>query len=251
MNEEKIQKPEVEKTDDINGVVGRKIFKDSILKELGGSQNRGPLKDRMPLITKEFKAAYDLLLDYPLSVTVFGSARTPEGDVYYEKARRVGDRLAKAGYAVVTGGGPGIMEAANRGAFEAGGHSIGFGIDLPREQAFNKYLTKSLDFNYFFSRKVALAFSAEAYLYFPGGFGTMDEFFEILTLVQTHKIQNIPIVLIGEDYWKALDGFIQETLCEKYGTVEKEALSLYSITDDEDEILNRVVKAPIRLEQIV
>ena len=161
--------------------------------------------DRLAVISKEFSESFEFLKQYPKSVTIFGSTRTSEDDPYYEKARHLASRIVtELRYAVATGGGPGIMEAANRGAYEAGGNSIGLLIELPAGQLENKYMTDKMTFHHFFSRKVALAFSAEAYIFFPGGFGTLDEFSEILTLVQTLKIAQVPILLVGEEYWKPL-----------------------------------------------
>ena len=146
---------------------------------------------------------------------------------------------------VVTGGGPGIMEAANKGAFEAKGKSLGLTIKLPQEQTTNPYITNEVSFNYFFSRKVCLSFSAEAYLFFPGGFGTLDELFEILTLVQTRKIEKVPIILVGNDYWTALDAFIKEHLLSKE-MIDSEDITLYSISENEDEIIEIIRNAPVR-----
>ncbi|MDZ7726393.1 MAG: TIGR00730 family Rossman fold protein [Candidatus Campbellbacteria bacterium] len=203
---------------------------------------------RVSLIGNEFAKGFDVIRDYPKSVTFFGSSRLSESHPYYKKAQEVAHRLSDDGFTVVTGGGPGIMEAANRGAFEAGGDSLGFSIELPFEQVINKYVTKSLSFNYFFSRKVMLAFSAEAYIYFPGGFGTLDEFFEIVTLVQTQKIPRVPIILVGDEFWGALDDFIHNMLVNKYQTIGPEDEELYTMTEDIDEISKIVKNAPKRKE---
>jgi len=205
-------------------------------------------KDRVSRISREFAAGFEFINHYPKSVTFFGSTRLKKGDPYHEKAIHLAEEISKLGYTVVTGGGPGIMEAANHGAYNIGGPSLGFNIQLPYEQVLNPYVTKSQSFYYFFSRKVALSFSAESYVYFPGGYGTMDEFFEILTLVQTNKIPKVPIVLVGSDFWKPLDEFIREHLFEKYKTIDKKDFSLYKITDDEREILKIIGKAPMRDE---
>jgi len=205
-------------------------------------------KKRVSRITNEFARGFSFLRDYPKSVTFFGPARLKETNIHYKKAQSIAERLSKLGYAIVTGGGPGIMEAANRGAHDAGGPSLGLNIKLPSEQVTNPYVTKSTEFHYFFSRKVALSFAAEAYLYFPGGFGTLDEFFEILTLVQTHRIAPIPIILVGTDYWNPLDAFIKKNLAEKHKSISKRDMKLYTITDDEDTIIKMVEKAPLRDE---
>jgi uncharacterized protein (TIGR00730 family) len=154
--------------------------------------------------------------------------------------------LAKLGYAVVTGGGPGIMEAANRGAKDAGGRSVGLNIKLPREQIINKFVTDSMNFFYFFARKTAMSFAAEAYVFFPGGFGTLDEFFEIITLIQTHKIGRAPVILVGSDFWGPLDQYIRKQMLEVHGAIAKADLNLYKISDDHDEIINLIKSAPIR-----
>ncbi len=197
-------------------------------------------EERISIINKEFKRGFDFLANHPSSVTIFGSAVLTEEDHYYQKARELGSRIVKeTGFSVITGGGPGIMEAANRGAHEAGGESIGFCIDLPREQRTNGYVTESLKFHYFFSRKVCLSFSAEAFVYFPGGFGTLDEFFEVITLVQTNKLHQIPILLFGEEYWRPLDTFLKDSL-ENRGTIKDGDRKLYTITDDLDTIVDTI-----------
>lgn len=205
-------------------------------------------KLRISRISREFSRGFKFIKHFPKSVSFFGSARFKEDNEHYKKARSIAEKLSHLGYAIVTGGGPGIMQAGNHGAYDAGGDSIGLNIRLPMEQVTNPYVKDSVDFYYFFSRKVALSFSAEAYLYFPGGFGTLDEFFEILTLVQTHKIPKVPIILVGSDFWKPLDNFIKKYLLEKHNTISPEDLDLYKITDDEEEILEIVRKAPMRKE---
>ncbi len=203
-------------------------------------------KKRVELIAREFRDGFEFLKSYPRSVTFFGSARLKEGDEYYEKSRRVAHRIAEElRYAVITGGGPGIMGAANQGAYEGGGNSLGLTIVLPHEQKTNEYITNKISFHYFFSRKVCLSFSAEAYLFFPGGFGTLDEFFEILTLIQTNKIPKAPIILVSEDYWRPLENFFkQQILSQNY--IDADDLDLYTITDDETQIIDIIRKAPIR-----
>lgn len=202
---------------------------------------------RVALISKEFADGFEFIKNYPRSVTFFGSARTKESDEYYEKARTLARRIVEElHYSIVTGGGPGIMEAANRGAYEAGGNSIGLNIELPHEQISNKYLTHQIGFHYFFSRKVCLSFSAEAYIFFPGGFGTLDEFLEILTLVQTNKIPRVPIILFGESYWKPLENFFREILISN-SMIEEKDLELYLITDDEQKVLEAIKNAPVRI----
>jgi len=203
---------------------------------------------RTSRITKEFIDSFDFIGSYPKSVTFFGSARFKPGTKYYEFARQVANRLCGEGFTVVTGGGPGIMEGANRGAKEACGKSVGLNIELPNEQTVNQYVTDGLSYHYFFSRKVALAFSAEAYIYFPGGFGTLDEFFEIATLIQTNKIERVPMIMVGSDYWADLQAFIQKTLYKEFGTINETDMQLYTITDDIESIVDIVKNAPLRDE---
>lgn len=216
---------------------------------LRASQIEKEARRRTDKINKEFLDAFTFIKDNEKSVTFFGSARFKSTNSHYKEARELAGRIAKdLGYAVVTGGGPGIMEGANRGAKEAGGTSIGLAISLPREQNKNKYLTDSMDFYYFFSRKVALSFSAEAYVYFPGGFGTLDEFFEILTLVQTQKIPRVPIILFGKDFWDPLNTFIRKHLYNSHKSIDLKDMELYTITDDIEEALRIIKRAPIRPE---
>ncbi len=206
----------------------------------------GAKNARASRIAAEFDNGLKFIKKYPKSVTVYGSARFKPGNPHYKDARELGARLAKLGYAVVTGGGPGIMEAANRGAKEVGGDSIGLNIELPSEQILNPHTTDSLSFYYFFSRKTTMSFSSEAYIFYPGGFGTLDEFFEIITLIQTKKIRVAPIILVGEDFWGPLDLYMKKQLLEVHGTIAKKDLSLYTITDDHAVIERIVTSAPVR-----
>lgn len=176
-------------------------------------------------------------------VDVFGSARTKEGNPDYEKARELGQKLAKAGQVVVTGGGPGIMEAANRGAFEAGGESIGLNIKLPFEQELNPYTTKSYTFNYFFARKTMFLDACKAYVYFPGGFGTLDEFSEAITLIQTKKLNKRPIVFYDSEFWTPFFEFVHDKMLNQ-GLISPEDEQLYTITDNLDEIVQICVNTP-------
>lgn len=195
---------------------------------------------RLGIIEDEFTRGFDMINTYQSTVTVFGSARLTEESEYYQKARELGNRLALNGFAVITGGGRGIMEAANRGAFEAGGDSIGVNIALPHEQQLNSYLTDSMEFQHFYARKVMLVFSAAALVSFPGGFGTLDEMFEVLTLVQTHKTPKIPIILVGTSFWKPLDTFIKSQLRDSLATITPGDEDLYHITDDLDDVVARI-----------
>jgi uncharacterized protein (TIGR00730 family) len=203
-------------------------------------------RHRINHISDEFGKGFDLIEKYPKSVTFFGSARVKEGNEHYDRARSLAKRIGEElGYAVISGGGPGIMEASNRGAQEGGAPSLGLTIDLPGTQTTNKYVDEEVDFYYFFSRKVCMSFSAEAYIFFPGGFGTMDEFFEILTLIQTHKIRRVPIFLVGGHYWKHFDSFIYEELLERK-MIDARDMDLYLVTDDEEYIINLIKNVEVR-----
>ena len=208
----------------------------------------GQIEKRAERIKQEFLDGFHAVKKYPKSVTFFGSARFNEDNPYYHKAKVIAKKLCKEGFAVITGGGPGIMEAGNRGTKEGCGFGVGFNIELPREQSLNPYITDKTEFHYFFSRKVTLSFSAEAFLVFPGGFGTLDEFFEVLTLVQTKKIPRLPIILVGRAFWEPLHDFIVETLLNKFKTISPEDINLYRIEDDVDEIVDIVKRAPMRYE---
>ncbi len=186
-------------------------------------------------IMSEFVDGFDTLRKYSTAATFFGSARLRPGDPMYKNAEKLAALLAKDGYAIITGGGPGIMEAANVGAFKVGGKSVGLNIQLPMEQRLNPYVTESKLFHFFFSRKVMLSFASEVYVYFPGGFGTLDELFEIVTLVQTKKISRIPIVLFGKDFWTPLLTYIKEVLVKQYGTLDAEDLEMLTLVDSVEE----------------
>ncbi len=191
---------------------------------------------RLFRIMGEFAVGFDRMsrLKFP-AVTVFGSARTQVTHRYYDLARRLGRALAEAGFAVATGGGPGIMEAANRGALEANGVSVGLNILLEHEQKPNPYQTLSLDFEYFYARKVMLAKYSVGFVIFPGGFGTLDELAEVLTLVQTQKLHPFPIYLVGSDYWSGLVRWFEENLARE-GAIATDDLKLYKVIDDVTEI---------------
>jgi uncharacterized protein (TIGR00730 family) len=203
-------------------------------------------RERISIISKEFTQGFAFLERFPRSVTFFGSARFDENDPYYKQARELAGRIVRElDYAIITGGGPGIMEAANRGAYENNGKSVGLTIQLPHEQVINNYINYHLDFYYFFSRKVCLSFAAEAYIFFPGGFGTLDEIFEILTLVQTKKIERVPIILVGKDFWRDVDLIIRDTLLTEE-TIDPTDPHLYTITDDLDEVISIIKKTPVK-----
>jgi len=212
----------------------------------GAPDNLGPMQDvekqyvidalaedswRLFRIMGEFVQGFEELAGVNKAVTVFGSARVHEGSPYYESARRLAYELAKAGYTVLTGGGPGIMEAANRGALEAGGQSVGLNIDLPHEQAPNPYQTTTVSFKYFFVRKVMLVKYSTAFIAYPGGFGTLDEVLEALTLIQTKKIKPFPVFFVGVEYWRGLVQWFQSTLL-RAGTISENDLHLFKVVDD-------------------
>jgi uncharacterized protein (TIGR00730 family) len=197
-------------------------------------------EDHLGVVTDEFEKAFDILGKYPNTVTVFGSARLPQDHPSSKQAFAASWALAKHGFAVVTGGGGGIMQAANHGAKKAGGTSIGFNIHLPTEQVLNKHTTDHYQFEHFFSRKVAMTLDASGYIFCAGGFGTFDEMFEIITLTQTGMIPRVPIILLGEDFWKPLDEFIKKTLIDEYQTVEPIDRELYTITDDMSIVIDKI-----------
>jgi len=192
-------------------------------------------------IMSEFVDGFSFLANIQKSVTFFGSARLAEDSPYYIQARTLAGKLAERGYTVVTGGGPGIMQGANQGAYEAGGESVGLNIQLPNEQRINPYVKRSMSFNYFFSRKVMLNFSAEAFIFFPGGYGTLDEFFDLVTAVQTGKHErNVPILMIGRAYWEPLTTWMHDVLLGQLHTLSESDLNIYTLLDDTDEAVKLV-----------
>lgn len=193
-------------------------------------------------IMAEFVSGFELLRKYHLAATIFGSARALPDDPWYKESQKLGFLLAKEGFAIITGGGGGIMGAANKGAYEAGGDSVGLNIKLPHEQRMNSYVTDSETFHFFFPRKVMLSFASEVYIYFPGGFGTLDEFFEIVTLVQTGKIMRVPVLLIGRSYWEPLVTWMRHTLVETHHAASPHDLELFSIVDSAEEAYHLIKK---------
>jgi uncharacterized protein (TIGR00730 family) len=196
---------------------------------------------RVLRITSEFISGFDELATITQGVSIFGSARTHEGDEMYAAAREVGRLLAEANFEIITGGGPGIMEAANRGAVDAGKISVGCNIELPFEQMPNPYLTKSLSFKYFFVRKTMFIKYSNAYIIFPGGFGTMDELFEALTLIQTRKIRNFPVVLFGSTYWRGLLAWLTSMMLHEK-MISPEDLGLIHLTDSPDDAVKFIIR---------
>jgi len=217
-----------------------------LVKQYGRVPTLSDLTWRILRITSEFVEGFQFLSGLSKEVTILGSARTPADNKWYQEADHLGRLLAKAGYTVVTGGGPGIMEAANKGAHEAGGESVGINIQLPREQRINPFVNHSRGFHYFFTRKVMLAASAQTYIYFPGGFGTMDELFEILTLIQTNKSEPIPVILVGKKFWEGLFAWVRSAMLEEHETISAEDLDLLTIVDTAEEAMEIVQKSKER-----
>jgi len=199
---------------------------------------------RMFHIIAEFVEGFDTLAKYHPAVSIFGSTRARPGDEVYQKAERIGQLLAENGFSVITGGGPGAMEAANKGAAQAGGKSIGLNIELPLEQKPNPYANITLKYRYFFVRKVMFVKYAVAYIILPGGFGTMDELFESVTLIQTHKIKPFPVILVGSNYWKGLLDWIKEVVL-KEGRIAQEDLGICQLIDEPEEIVRTIKKTVI------
>jgi uncharacterized protein (TIGR00730 family) len=202
-------------------------------------------------VLAEFVDGWNFLPEVKQSVTIFGSARFKEDNHWYQDARKLGKLLTDNGYSVVTGGGPGIMEAGNRGASEGGktGDSIGLNIKLPFEERANPYVEKGVSFHYFFVRKVMLAYSAQAYVYYPGGWGTLDELSEIVTLVQTKKITAaIPMVLVGREFWTPFLAWMKDTVCDKFGGISPEDMGLVHLVDTAEEAFDIIHASPIRTQ---
>jgi uncharacterized protein (TIGR00730 family) len=203
------------------------------------------IEEHLTHIRAEFQDGFEFLKKYPKSVSIFGSSRTPADQHNYKKAEELGKRIVEdLNYAVITGGGPGIMEAANKGAYEARGTSLGLNISLPKEWTTNAYVTHSIKFSYFFARKTMLAFAAEAYVFFPGGFGTFDELSGILTLIQTQKIPHVPIILYDSKFWNGYAKFVKDYLCDSYKTISPKDMNLFEITDSIDRVIEVIKKAP-------
>lgn len=197
---------------------------------------------RVLRIQAEFVEGFGLLAELGTAVSVFGSARTAADSPEYELAEQIGFGLAQAGYAVITGGGPGVMEAANKGAMRAGGVSVGLGIELPMEQGINEYVEIGIEFRYFFVRKTVFVKYSQAFVFLPGGFGTLDELFEAVTLVQTGKITRFPIVLVGSEYWKGLHAWITDTVLPG-GKVSPADPNLIRICDDPADVVRIIAEA--------
>lgn len=204
------------------------------------------IKAHLERINHEFAEGFEFLTKYPRSVTIFGSSMLSADSEPYKQAEALSQAIVKdLKYAVITGGGPGIMEGANKGANEAGGQAVGLNITLPHESHGNGYLTDHMKFAYFFSRKTMLAFAAEAYVFFPGGFGTFDELFGILTLIQTGKLPHVPIILFGSDFWNPIVANLKTVMQDKYKTIDPGDLDLFEVTDSIDRTVEIIREAPI------
>lgn len=197
-------------------------------------------------IMSEFVDGYNFLSELSADVTIFGSARTKKSSKYYKLAEKLTYMMAKEGFSVITGGGPGTMEAANKGAFRGGGESIGLNIQLPFEQRINRYVRHGMGFHFFFTRKVMLTSPSQAFIGFPGGFGTIDEVMEVLTLMQTHKMQPVPVILVGKEFWGKLREFFVEQMLGEHKAINPDDLGLFTIVDSAEEamvILRKTVKS--------
>jgi len=210
---------------------------------------RETIQWRIFRIMAEFVDGFQFLADLGKSVSIFGSARSTTGDPDYKEARKLGYLLGKAGYTVTTGGGPGIMEAANRGAYEAGAPSAGLNIQLPMEQRINDYVKKPIGFHYFFTRKTMLSFAAQAYVFFPGGYGTLDEFSEIVTLIQTKKIPPITVICVGKHFWDSFVKWMKDVMYEQEKAIDKEDLDLFQVVDSAEEAFEIIKKSKPRESQ--
>lgn len=198
-------------------------------------------------IMAEFIEGFQFLKDLKKEVTFFGSARLKESDRWYKESRKLGKMLAKAGFTVTTGGGPGIMEAANRGAIDGKGESIGLNIQLPREQRMNPYVKRGIGFHYFFTRKVMLSASAQAYLFFPGGFGTIDEMTELTEMIQTKKMQRVPVILVGKEFWSGYLAWVKSAMLNaKPPMIKPEDLEIFHVVDSAEEAFAIVKKTKER-----
>ena len=197
-------------------------------------------------IMAELVEGFQLLTRTSREVSIFGSSRLAPSSHWYREAEKLGLLLGKEGFTVVTGGGPGVMEAANKGAYQVGAQSVGLNIELPREQHLNPYVTVTHGFHYFFTRKVMLAAAAQAYVFFPGGFGTLDELFEILTLIQTGKSSRMPVVLVGKDHWEPLIAWLEASVYGTQDAIDAADLKIFTVVDSAQEAYNIVVKSPER-----
>lgn len=190
----------------------------------------------------EFAKGFYFLRKYKKAVSIFGSARAEENSKIYQEACQLAEFLAKDGFTIITGGGPGVMEGANKGAVQAGGRSVGLNIKLREKQSPNQYIGESEEFSYFFVRKAMLSFASQVYIFFPGGFGTLDEFFEMIMLIQTQKIPRVPVILVYRHYWEPLLRWIKECLYEEHNLVDKQDLEIYHLVDSAEEAYELIQK---------
>lgn len=217
----------------------RGLTTDEVRKICRGHAGKDRVDQLLCVMEEELEHGFEFLEKHPKMITFLGSARTEKGDPYYEHARSLGYRIVdELGVPVATGGGPGIMEAGNKGAFEAGGESLGMTIELPFEQSTNPFVNEEMDFHFFFTRKVIMFYASYGFVFFPGGFGTLNEFFETVTLMQTHKMQPVPLILFGSEFWNPLQKAIVESDLLKHEYIDPgDANLLYVITDSEDEVI--------------
>ena len=214
--------------------------------------HQNAVETRICIAQEELRQGIETVINYPKSVSMYGSARFAPGSEYYEKARHIAYRaVSELGYAIISGGGPGIMEGANRGAAEAKGISIGMTIKLPHEQNTNPYVSIPLPFYYFYTRKTAMSFASRVYLAFPGGFGTFDEIFELITLIQTGKIPRIPIVLVGVAFWQPFIDLVRVQMLNTFETISPSDMDIFTCTDNEDIIIEILKNAPARSEDVI
>jgi hypothetical protein len=198
-------------------------------------------------IVAEFVAGFEFINKYKKAVTFFGSARCISSNSIYKEVSKLAYKLSKSGFAIISGGGPGVMEAANKGAYKAGGKSVGINIKLPVKgdggvERRNRYVKESEAFNYFFVRKVMLSFASQVYIFFPGGFGTLDELFEIITLIQTGKLKKIPVILVDKEYWNPLLSWIEKLIYKKNKAIDKKDMNIYHLVNDADEAFKLINK---------
>ncbi|WP_038369451.1 TIGR00730 family Rossman fold protein [Brackiella oedipodis] len=210
---------------------------------------KNTIQEQIKEINQELLTAAAHLKGLKSAVSIFGSARTVKNTHYYNQAKEISKLLSEAGFSIISGGGPGIMEAANQGCFEANGHSIGLNIQLPHEQKGNQYQSTSLYFKYFTSRKTTFFMNSAAYVIMPGGFGTLDELFEALTLIQTHKSPPAPIVFYGRAYWQGLLDWIHQVVLDQHGYINAEDIELYHLTDDPHEVVQYIIEERQKIQE--
>lgn len=228
-------------------------FKKTAPKDHDGQSRDGSISDefgwRIFRIMAEFVEGFQLIRELKKTVSFFGSARFRETNKHYKEAVELGELLGQDGYTVVTGGGPGIMEAGNRGAHNVKAPSVGLNIQLPEEQRINPYVTRSLGFHYFFTRKVMLSYAAQAYVFFPGGYGTLNELSELLTLIQTKKIEPIPIILVGRDFWRPFIDWVRVSMYESHKAVDEDDMKIFHLVHDVKEAYQIIKKSEMKCDE--